>query len=806
MSHTDSIYSAGIRRLPVWVALKDVIQGLFIKDGKPAIKFPGGLRTRGEEPNLDSLVQEMLEPNERVEALWQKYSLLNKALLENIDAFKGREIIFTDPVSPDRLEGGKFLFPYMKALNLAFEQPENDDGKPSPVWHDPYSPSFAQFDAVLLMAARNPPPWSKKIIWPVSFVALPSEVVCESEISLSYVFPEVFDSIDAQIIEEGRVGLGSRMKRLSDIDPFNESKVGTFECNPSSFDAKGLEYLLTFDPKIFDSRIEKIMKKRNLSREQAVQFVKAEIPYDVFLKREMTALFYARILDALDLNPVLFAPKSSASYAILDRAVKILKRMGKDRKIDPVGPDESGPLDTSKKSPFGYLESSALERLNGFVINPEIARGYKEKKPPAVEFRKEKPGISLHACPYAPVLCEAVYPEKGSCARDEKQVDSCSLDLFERIKNPNFLRSWVEHYNSQHPDSPIKNLAEFVDRESKRLRFRFYSAEQVAWLLNEGRNYEVFTSTDFLDGELMSEDDARRRKGRSSWRAEKGIDKIFPFIHEDFIAKNAFGRISSFNSKCDLARLIAMHREIPPDVPSSEPAVFGTCAHLLTNGHIPGDFMLQERLWKRFGLHPAKRGDYTEKAVKLTIDGEELSGHPDCSLIKAPMQGRELKGQTVDLVVVDYKISVHTPYPRKRHILQVGSYAVSYSQLFPEVNFKNFYIVLLCRPLVSSYASQEFYRQRLSIIKIENKSGDLLFDEIKAEHAKTVARQKEILSSPAALRAHKGEMLGRGACEKPVDNFSKAGCFDEERLKCECLFKNLSGSENLKAYFDRMRE
>ncbi|HLF54388.1 MAG TPA: hypothetical protein VI612_01575, partial [Candidatus Nanoarchaeia archaeon] len=652
MAHIDSVYSFGKRRLPIWIVLRDIIEKHFLKDGKLRAIKSGGLRLRGEEPNLSSLVDEMVNAESRDENFMEKYALLNAEFLRHLDELKGREIIFTDPVSPTKLDP-QFLFSYMKELGIPFPDfipAWYASSKPGKVWHDPYSPMFAQTDAILLMSALNPMPWSGKIIWPVSFVPFPSEVSADGT-SLAYVFPGAFNLVDRMITDEGRIALGSRKKIVGEHNLFYERKIGSFECNPVSFDAAGLEDLLTLDEMSSSGRIKQLVESKKMTWEQAKERVRAEIPYDVFLKREMTALFYALILEKLDIDPVLFASKNSVSHSILSRALKI---SGK-RKLKLVGPGDRGPIDISRKSPYGCLEASALERLNGFVVNPRVSPVFEPRKVKSFLTKEDlkSRGLALHPCPYAPVWCEKVYPDKYSCARDAKETDSCSRDLFDSMKSPAYLRSWVAQHNSTHPGQEVGSVAEFVIHECRKRRFYFYSAEQIAFLLNRGPNFEVFTSTDFRDEEELDADDERRRKAKLSWFGERGSDKIFPFIHEDNKALNPFGRISAFNVKCDLARLIGMHPELPPESQSSEAAVFGTMGHTLTNGSSPGGFMLQELLWSALGLPPVKREKYTERAVRLNVGDVFLSGHPDCVLLKAPgfMQGEELNGKSLDLII-----------------------------------------------------------------------------------------------------------------------------------------------------------
>jgi len=70
-----------------------------------------------------------------------------------------------------------------------------------------------------------------------------------------------------------------------------------------------------------------------------------------------------------------------------------------------------------------------------------------------------------------------------------------------------------------------------------------------------------------------------------------------------------------------------MH-ELPPETQTSATAAFGTAQHYLMNGTIEEGYLLQEELWKEFGLEPVKRNLYTERELRLRIGDEEMSGHP----------------------------------------------------------------------------------------------------------------------------------------------------------------------------------
>ncbi|HLF55129.1 MAG TPA: hypothetical protein VI612_05420, partial [Candidatus Nanoarchaeia archaeon] len=117
-----------------------------------------------------------------------------------------------------------------------------------------------------------------------------------------------------------------------------------------------------------------------------------------------------------------------------------------------------------------------------------------------------------------------------------------------------------------------------------------------------------------------------------------------------------------------------------------------------------------------------------------------------------------------------------------------------------------FYLVTVCRPLVSEMSTQDMHHQRIAIVKIENRVGDLLHDELKAEHARTVKVQKALLSDLDALTGYKNGKLESGACDTPTNNFAKAGCFDEERARCTRLFEVVRKHGSLRAYLEKLRE
>jgi hypothetical protein len=824
MGHIDSVYSFGHRTLPWWLVTRDHIREDFLRGDKPQWKNTGGLRRQGTAPNLNAIVQEMVgwEDSTRTTALMEKYIQLNSGLMENLDQLRGRDIIFTDPVSPVKLDP-QFLFSYLSSLHIDY--PEHAPswygaGMVDRVWHDPYSPLFAQTDAILTLAKMNPRAFESKIFWPVSPVAFPSEIIVENDdIILRYALPDVFDCASESVSDKGKIGLGSKEKRWSDFSPFvwhRGEKIGNFVTNPRTLDRGALEDLLIRDRMSFDSRIKHIEKTTDLNWKESVTYVREEIAYHVALRKEIGALFYAKVLDRLNIkNPVLFAPKGSSSYDMLDRATKrINERTPRNAKLQKLGLEpqkstltligaaDSGPLDPSKKSPYWYLESSALERLNGWILNPIVARTARVLPTVRPHIKKAdlaRPVLSLNACPYAPVLCEEVYVDAGSCAREEQKVSHCTRDLFDHLSDVDYQKEefgqpWIDWFNQEHPKRQITSVGDHTQQFCREKKFIVYSIEQVAWLLNNGPNYEVYSSTDVMDRRELDEADKRRLKARTSWYDEKGSDILFPFEHDAFPAPKKDGRISSLGSKCDLGRIFAVNQHVHPKVFTSDAAARGTGVHELANGSVDQE-LLQERLWERMGLPRFRRHAYAEQDMHVTIDDAVWSGHSDGVFLKAPQYVTpDNRGSAeFDLVIVDLKTSQKTFVPSKKHRHQLTTYALGFIQAHESMSIRNIYTIVVTRPMVSDVGLPGPFTQQFSIVRMRNSADDPLLSEVKDELTRTVAAQKTLLHDVEYLHTFKAAQVEKSACNWPCGNYSKTGCFDDTRLKCEHMFTTIGG-------------
>lgn len=799
MSHIDSIYSFGKRLEPHWLALGELIKTQLFSTDTPHFKHTGGLRTTGRQPNLTDRLNDAIARADST--LFSRFLEFNKAGLTHAPSLHDSTVIFTDGILPTKLDPA-FLFPLLKALDIPYPSY-------APAWwastkgcerafHEPYSPLHKLTDAAILMAQLNPDAWNNIILWPVAPVAFPTRI---NTSGAEYAFPQALASIDAAC--EGRISIGSMHKSIDDANPFSTSppKIGTFECNPLTYDAQALLDLLAQNEMSFDTRLEQLIEQGR-NRTEAVRYLQEEIPYDAFLKKELSAWYYASIIDKLGKPPVLFAPKGSSTYAIMKRALKLhtnkqnipakLAKHRPPRRLNLIGYEDCGPLDPSKKSIHGILEASALDALNGYVVNKHFARTGKTPRIHANVLNKEDIQFNLQPCPYAPVWCEAVYDQ--TCARDSGETTYCTRDLFDAMRDPTFFEeaglgpAWIEAYNKQHP--PINNIAELVERRCKEHQFLFYSAEHIAWLLNRAEEFEVYTSADFVDRSKLREDDSRRRKGRLSWQYEKGNDVIFPLIHEPYPPESAFCRISALGVSCDIARTLTMRPDAPPHMHASVAAAFGTAGHFLMNGTTREELMLQELLWSSLGMEPLSRAEYTEHAITLETNGTHWSGHSDCPLLKGPepLPPHELPGKTLDLVIVDYKTSVKTFSPRKKYILQLGAYALSYAQRHPETRFKNFYLAVVNRPFISEHMHGPF-TQKITIVKIENKPSDLLYEELQHELTRTVEEQQRLRNSEYFIQ-YKTEQARKGRCEEQALT-SKMGCYPDQRAKCNCLHEQI---------------
>jgi hypothetical protein len=212
--------------------------------------------------------------------------------------------------------------------------------------------------------------------------------------------------------------------------------------------------------------------------------------------------------------------------------------------------------------------------------------------------------------------------------------------------------------------------------------------------------------------------------------------------------------------------------------------------------------MLQEKLWQLMNMPAASREDYTEHLMHVKVGEHEWSGHSDCVLLKAPeyIEGKDLPGKTLDLMIVDFKTSQSTYLPSKKYVFQLGTYAIGYDQLFPDITFRNFYLCVVTRPMVSEAGMPGPYTQRLSVVKLENSPDDLVLNEIKEEHKRTMQVQQDLLTDRQTLDAYKAERMTKGFCETRTENFSKCGCYDDGRAKCERMFQDIKEDQTLQEY------
>ncbi len=770
--HVDSVYSFGKRRLPIWVVLKDLIRDSFLAQDweKPRGAFKG----KGV-PSLSWLVDEMVSADSsREDALFDRFKKLNKGVMTNLDELIGKDIVFTDAVTLSKMDP-KFLFGAAKKLGVSAPLTYESDPVRE-IFHEPYSNMNAQSDALILLSALNPAAYAGKIFWPVSFVPFPS-IVSDDGRSLSFFLPSLIDGINDSL--EGKIKFGSMKKSLDDLFL---PKVGSFECNPATFNQRKLTDLFILHPLEFARRLEQLKQ----FTDEPEKLLREEISYDVFLKKEMTAVFYSKILERLDVNPVYFGAKGSAGKEILERACELSNKELSLPGIDGVMP---------QKTIYSHLDASALRLLDGRIVG----RHAKKTKLFPVQVRSEKTSsddLSLRACPFAPVWCEEVYDEKDSCARLENKVKACTKDLYDSMKDDKAIetldigRKWKELIRESHPN--VCHLADFTSKRAKEIGFRISSAEQVAFKLSRGPNYEVWSSVDIIDDDLLEDDDNRRRKGRSSWYAERGNDVIFPFpLKED--KRSPFLRASTFNVKCHLAKAFGTLKL--SDTSVDEISVFGTAVHYLMNGQFEGSsgFLLQEMLWKRLGLEPASRKDYTERHLWYERDGKVISGHPDCVLGKAQHPHSKVR----DVIIVDYKTGRVTPYLRLGNIVQTASYGMAMVQRYPEFDFRNIYLCIVNTPRVGE-------EQTINIAKMRNDPEDKLYQRVVRFQNEALENVEKLFNDAGFLRDYKKEMLCAGACVH--DGKSKTGCYGNHRSECEKMFNVLKDGENLTEYAQRVRD
>lgn len=796
MGHVDAVYSFGTRTEPHWIALGSIVRPFLFEDDRPRFRNTGGLRTARGSPNLTSVFNDSTDVSDRDFALFFKYSELNRLLLERVEVLADRDIVFTDAILPSDFDP-KFLFSYLKAQDVSYPSfapswyaSRRSAGR---VFHDPFSPMSKLSDAVLLLAASNPDAWHDKVIWPLSPVAFPYSVDAD-KLEARYAFPGVFRSVDFSERRDGRLGLGSMVKSLDDV--LSSVKVGSFSCSPFTYDHDELYDMFIQNELAFESQIKRIRESYDGDPRE---YFLSQLPYSAFIRRELASLFYSMVIErAAIVRPVLYASKGSDAFRILDRAIKHVNArnpsLSKPVSMKLVGFEDNGPMETADKSSYGILDRSALERLNGHMVNPWSARSRKPANA-VVPIRVDRHDYSLDPCPFAPVFCERVYD--GGCARTRKECSACSRDLFEVMRDPDYFadvglgRDWISWYNAS--NSAISSIADLVSIKCDEHKFNFYSVEQIAMLLNLDDDLEVYTSAEFIDGRRLFSDDRRRDKGRLSWKSERNNRVVFPLVHPDDEARGPFCRISSLGVSCDLARIFAMNPHVPPAVLSSEAAAFGTAGHFLMNGHLSSP-LLQEQLWSSLDLPVVSRGYYTERSLSLRVQDTVWSGHSDCVLAMGPSQD-----DLEDLVIVDLKTSVKTYYPRRKYTLQLCAYALYFDQLMPDT-FKNFYLVVVNRPFISRLSRGAPFNQSLTVVKVRNDPSDGLYQVVGHELSRTVGEQRLLLRDNEYLRDYFGRKQSRGACDVPHLDFTRTGCFDDQRAKCLLMRGNIDKYASLEEY------
>lgn len=805
----------------LWGLVKDKIE---TGNAKKPYNFGRTLRQKGKPPNLTDCLKENLSKldGHRKQNAFKRWEDMNKGILENLDQLKGRRIIFTDPVSPTKLDP-KFLFSYLKHMGIKYPDhaPAWYAKETKRLWQDPMSPLWAQTDAMMLLAAVNPQQWDRQVFWPVSFFAIPYEIKIEDEVYVKYVYDDLFKKLDLKI-PEGRIGLGSIRKTMQYFMPFEE-QIGTFQCNPGMYSTNMLRDQLVENERDFKKDIEYLKKRFGWNWDDAVEHLHEWIKFETKLKEIITAHYYSDIIDKLELEEaVLFSPKKCTAQTILERSIKNLKREGKEIPLRFVEYE----LDKNDPGPYSYLDWRALRKLNGEIcvmsgVDKEVVT-VKERRD--LKLDKE---VEFNECKYAPVLCEGAYGY--TCERDLGRTDNCTLDNFLELEKEGAEKllgideGWMGAFRKENKTNEygrLWNLAQFTKRILNMMKFRPYSVEQVLYLLNKGENYPVYTTTDMLEGVEMDHSDKRRQNARTSWWAEKNQDVIFPFVHKDFEATGATQRISSVGVKCEIARILGM-MDVAPKVLGSWQATIGTIVHYLMNENPTGKKLMQEELLEKYlGIPYNPRETWCENEVYIDFYDEETkrtvrwSGHSDCVCMKAPREimekfyaGESLKGEKIDLVIVDFKTSRSTPQPAKKYKKQIGLYSMAYKQRIKEgvapikemleCEVRNCYMGILQRPSIDGYQSQKPLKQTIKMVKFTDE------EQLKNEIKESIRVQEALKTDPCAFWEYKLRQKEKGACEKPDGDWSKVGCFDDQRIKCECMCEQI-GSRSIKQYGEDM--
>jgi len=107
---------------------------------------------------------------------------------------------------------------------------------------------------------------------------------------------------------------------------------------------------------------------------------------------------------------------------------------------------------------------------------------------------------------------------------------------------------------------------------------------------------------------------------------------------------------------------------------------------------------------------------------------------------------------------------------------------------------------------VTEHKAQPPVSQAISIVKMANSPDDPLYEELMDVHQETIEEQVKLRADVAYLRKFKETMKKKKACDEPLEgDYSKTGCFDDQRAKCGCLFENIGEGQSFRDYADNLQ-
>ena len=700
--------------------------------------------------SYDSILQAAKAKTESGEGMGslRKYIEYSDLLLVNLPKLKGKRIIFINGVSTDRTEGAK----------------------PGRSGVDPFSPFYGLSGDIINMFQSLPEDIhgyvrDNVIFWPIGPFDFPFYV---EEGRIAHCFEDEVTALDAQIMEEGRIGFGSLTKEIH--QPEDTHQVGNYQFNERLFDFGRLKKTLADSPSMYLIERQRFDNPKLFLR---------HLSKHTMLGKWLLAKKYSKIARLLEL------PKITTFFTRTSYAREVFDKVNDDSGIE---------LDNILRS---KNEMTFMRERDPTYINQLTGR---------LQNWANSAGIPLTPIHRAKKKTAEARVEGGcgscvSCSRH--QLYRCRYDAHECSVLPriNGKRGCTADYIDEWilGNHKIRDLFIALEKDAKKYGYGVLPIEMTLLLLN-GREHEIVVG----------------RRGRVSMMEELAGRIIVPFPTKDPIEEECDLRASEFGSVCPIIGIFARMDKLSYPVKTDTAfAEIGTALHWIINQQPPEwKNFLENKLLTKLGIPSIPRNMYCERSMVLDCDGIKVSGHPDGIAALIPTSALKEYSSTLvipkdsDICILDIKRGMHSAYEKIGYRKQLLCYALGIKQN-QNMTSKNLYLTLIKTPfdsrrflrheedVVILQGQEEVYRNpRYSIIKVptESEEVDLLVAEIKER----VGAKDRILHDNKAAREELMRRQHSNECGCGLNSFQ---CFDKS--VCDHMFREM---EDKKRMIDVIRQ